>query len=300
MLATLVNEPFDDKEWVFETKWDGFRLVTEKRGETVTLWSRNGINVTTKYSVLLPALQKVEGSCVIDGELCALDAHGRSRFQLLQNALNEKAKLLYVVFDALFVGGNDIRQKPVLQRKEFLKALLPHDPLLRYSEHVAEFGKREFAKARRAHEEGVIAKRAAGLYFSGKRTREWLKFKAVHEQEVVIVGYTEPRRSRKFFGSLVLAVRDKANKRWIYAGHVGTGFDQAALKSIYETMQPLRTDKKPFDQKMKYESATTWLIPKLVGEVKFTEWTSEAEMRHPVFLGLRTDKKATDVIREQA
>ena len=299
MLATLVNEPFDDKEWVFETKWDGFRLVTEKRRETVTLWSRNGINVTTKYSVLLPALQKVEGSCVIDGELCALDAHGRSRFQLLQNALNKKAKLLYVVFDALFVGGNDIRQKPLLQRKEFLKALLPHDPLLRYSEHVAEFGKREFAKAQRAHEEGVIAKRAAGLYFSGKRTREWLKFKAVHEQEVVIVGYTEPRRSRKYFGSLVLAVRDKANKRWIYAGHVGTGFDQAALKSIYETMQPLRTDKKPFDQKVKYENATTWLIPKLVGEVKFTEWTSEAEMRHPVFLGLRTDKQALDVIREQ-
>jgi bifunctional non-homologous end joining protein LigD len=127
-----------------------------------------------------------------------------------------------------------------------------------------------------------------------------LKFKAVHEQEVVIVGYTEPRRSRKYFGSLVLAVRDKANKRWVYAGHVGTGFDQAALKSIYGTMHPLRTDKKPFDQKVKSENATTWLIPKLVGEVKFTEWTSDSEMRHPVFLGLRTDKKATDVIREQA
>jgi bifunctional non-homologous end joining protein LigD len=98
----------------------------------------------------------------------------------------------------------------------------------------------------------------------------------------------------------VLAVRDKANKRWVYAGHVGTGFDQAALKSIYEAIQPLRTDKKSFDQKVKYESATTWLIPKLVGEVKLTEWTSESEMRHPVFLGLRTDKKATDVIREEA
>ena len=180
-----------------------------------------------------------------------------------------------------------------LNAKKLLKALLPRDPLLRYSEHVAEFGKREFAKAQRAHEEGVIAKRATGLYYSGKRTREWLKFKAVHEQEVVIVGYTEPRRSRKYFGSLVLAVRDKAKKRWVYAGHVGTGFDQAALKSIYGTMQPLRTDKKPFDQKVKYENATTWLIPKLVGEVKFTEWTSESEMRHPVFLGLRTDKKAT-------
>jgi bifunctional non-homologous end joining protein LigD len=300
MLATLVNEPFDDKQWVFETKWDGFRLITERRSGTVTLWSRNGINVSKRYTVLLPALQKIEGSCVIDGELCALDERGRSRFQLLQNALNKKAKLLYVVFDALFVGGKDIRQKQLLERKEILKALLPRDPLLRFSQHVAEFGKREFAKAQRRHEEGVIAKRAAGLYYSGKRTREWLKFKAVHEQEVVIVGYTKPRRSRQFFGSLVLAVRDKENKGWVYVGHVGTGFGQAALKSIYETMQPLRTDKKPFDQKVKYENATTWLIPKLVGEVKFTEWTSDNEMRHPVFLGLRIDKKATDVIREEA
>ena len=300
MLATLVNEPFDNKEWVFETKWDGFRLITEKRGNNVRLWSRNGIDVTSRYAVLLPALQKIEDSCVIDGEICALDAQGRSRFQLLQNALNKNAKLLYVVFDALFVDGTDIRQTPLLERKKLLKALLPREPLLRYSEHVAKFGKREFAKAQRANEEGVIAKRATGLYYSGKRTREWLKFKAVHEQEVVIVGYTGPRRSRKYFGSLVLAVRDKAKKRWVYAGHVGTGFDQAALKSIYETMQPLRTDKKPFDQKIKDENATTWLTPKLVGEVKFAEWTRESEMRHPAFLGLRTDKKAIDVIREQA
>jgi len=218
MLATLVDNPFDDKAWVFETKWDGFRLITEKRGHAVRLWSRNGIDVTTRYAVLLPALQKIGGSSVIDGELCALDAQGRSRFQLLQNALNKKAKLLYVVFDALFVGGKDVRKKPLLERKELLKAQLPHDPLFYYSEHVAEFGKQEFAKAQRSHEEGVIAKRAAGLYYSGKRTREWLKFKAVHEQEVVIVGYTEPRRSRKYFGSLVLAVRDKAKKSWVYAG----------------------------------------------------------------------------------
>jgi len=188
MLATLVGEPFDDKDWVFETKWDGFRLVTEKRGVTVTLRSRNGINVTKKYAVLLSALKKIDAPCIIDGELCALDAHGRSRFQLLQNALSKKATLLYVAFDALFVDGKDIRKKPLLERKKILKALLPPDPLLRYSEHVAEFGRREFAKAQQAHEEGVIAKRAAGLYYSGKRTREWLKFKAVHEQEVVIVG----------------------------------------------------------------------------------------------------------------
>ena len=300
MLAMLVDEPFNDKKWVFETKWDGFRLVTEKHGHTARLWSRNGIDVTTRYAVLLPALQKIEGSCVIDGELCALDAHGRSRFQLLQNAFRKKARLLYVVFDALFVGGKDIRKKPLLERKKILKALLPRDSLLHYSEHVAELGKREFAKAQRAHEEGVIAKRVAGLYHSGKRTREWLKFKAVHEQEVVIVGFTKPRRSRQYFGSLVLTVRDKAKKRWVYAGHVGTGFDAAELKSIYEKMRPLQAGTKPFDQKVKHENETTWLIPKLVGEVKFTEWTSDGEMRHPVFLGLRIDKKALDVIREQA
>jgi bifunctional non-homologous end joining protein LigD len=117
MLATLVDEPFDDKEWVFETKWDGSRLITEKRGKTVRLWSRNGIDVTSRYAVLLPALQKVEGSCVIDGELCALDAYGRSRFQLLQNALNRKSKLLYVVFDALFVGGRDVRENRSLNAR---------------------------------------------------------------------------------------------------------------------------------------------------------------------------------------
>jgi bifunctional non-homologous end joining protein LigD len=300
MLATLVGHPFDDKKWVFETKWDGFRLITQKSGRIVRLWSRNGVDVTPKYAVLLPALQEIDGSCVIDGELCALDAHGRSRFQLLQNALNKKTTLLYVVFDALFVDDKDIREKPLLERKEILKALLPRDPLLRYSEHIAEFGKREFARAQQAHEEGVIAKYATGLYFSGKRTREWLKFKAVHEQEVVIVGYTEPRRSRKYFGSLVLAVRDRLKKRWVYAGHVGTGFDEAVLKSLFGTMQPLRTDRKPFHQKVKYENATTWLVPKLAGEIRFTEWTSDGEMRHPAFVGLRTDKKALDVVREQA
>jgi bifunctional non-homologous end joining protein LigD len=122
----------------------------------------------------------------------------------------------------------------------------------------------------------------------------------VHEQEVVIVGYTEPRRSRKYFGALVLAVRDKVKKRWVYAGHVGAGFDHAALKLLYRTMQPLHTNTKPFDQKIKNENTTTWLIPNLVGEVKFTEWTSDHEMRHPVFLGLRIDKRALDIIREQA
>ena len=251
----------------------------------------------------MPALRKIEGSCVIDGELVALDARGRSRFQLLQNANNAnkrktRAKLLYVVFDALFVGGRDLRKRPLLERKTALREILPHDPLLRYSAHVSEHGIRAFRKAKRRGEEGVMAKRAAGRYYSGGRTREWLKFKAVREQEVVIAGYTAPRRSRKYFGSLALAVRDKG--AWSYAGHVGTGFDAATLKSLYAKMRPLATGARPFAQRVKLERETTWLRPTLVCEVKFTEWTTGGEMRHPAFLGLRTDKKATEVVREEA
>lgn len=142
----------------------------------------------------------------------------------------------------------------------------------------------------------MIAKRAAGLYYSGKRTREWLKFKMMNVQEVVIVGYTAPRGSRKCFGALVLAVRQ--GSQWRYVGHAGTDFNEEMLQSLYKKMQPLKTIAKPVAAKVRDEAQTAWLRPQLVGEVKFTEWTDRGEMRHPVFLGLRSDKKATDVIRE--
>lgn len=297
MLATLVDEPFDSKEWVYETKWDGFRLIAEVKRGSVRLFSRNGIEVTARYPAIAEALLAVAEPCVIDGELVALDAKGRSRFQLLQNALrDERTRLQYCVFDLLFLGGKDVRGKPLLERKRLLKQVLPHTSLLRYSEHIEEKGIALFNKAKQAGLEGVMAKRAAGLYYSGKRTREWLKFKAVNEQEVVIVGYTAPRHSRKYFGALVLAVRE--GSQWRYVGHAGTGFDEEMLQSLYKEMQPLKTKAKPIAAKVKDEAQTTWLQPWLVGEVKFTEWTDRGEMRHAVFLGLRSDKKATDVIRE--
>jgi len=297
MLATLVDQPFDSKDWVYETKWDGFRLVAEVGRGSIRLFSRNGIEVTTRYPSIAQALRTITEPCVIDGELVALDAKGRSRFQLLQNALrDERTKLLYCVFDILFLGGKDMRRKPLLERKALLKQLLPRNSLLRYSEHIKEKGTALFKKAKQAGLEGVMAKRAAGLYYSGKRTREWLKFKAMNEQEVVIVGYTAPRRSRKYFGALVLAVR--TDSTWRYVGRAGTGFDEEMLRSLYEKMQPLKTQAKPFNVGVKGEAHTTWLRPRLVGEVKFTEWTTSGEMRHPVFLGLRSDKKATAVIRE--
>ena len=167
---------------------------------------------------------------------------------------------------------------------------------MRYSRHIKEKGVALFEKAKQAGLEGVIAKRAAGLYYSGKRTREWLKFKMMNVQEVVIVGYTAPRGSRKCFGALVLAVRQ--GSQWRYVGHAGTDFNEEMLQSLYKKMQPLKTIAKPVAAKVRDEAQTAWLRPQLVGEVKFTEWTDRGEMRHPVFLGLRSDKKATDVIRE--
>ena len=234
---------------------------------------------------------------MIDGELVALDANGRSRFQLLQNAEREKVRLLYCAFDLLYRGDEDLRGRPLIERKEVLEKLLPKDPLLHYSAHVWGDGIATFKRASRAGEEGVMAKLATSRYYSGERTSDWLKVNISLGQEVVIVGFTAPRRSREYFGSLLLAVRD--GKAWRYVGRAGTGFDREMLKSLHALMVPLITTTKPVAEKVPDAANTTWIKPKLVGEVKFTEWTAKGEMRHPVFLGLRTDKKATDVIREK-
>ena len=245
MLATLIDAPFDSPDWVFETKWDGFRLVARIEKRSVTLYSRNGLVVSDNYKPIAKALEKVKRDAVIDGELVAFDAHGISRFQLLQNALRTVTNLHYCAFDIMSEDGQDLRALPLAERKARLKKILP----------------------------------------KGKR------------QEVVIVGFTAPRRSRPHFGALVLAVRD--GKDWRYAGHVGTGFSHAALKSIYDKLSALRARTSPFKQKVKDEANTTWVKPRLVAEVKFTEWTDAGEMRHPAFLGLREDKRAEDVVREK-
>jgi bifunctional non-homologous end joining protein LigD len=296
MLATLTDKPFDDPDWVFETKWDGFRLMAEIKDGSVALYSRNLIDLSSRYPSICGALRKIEGFAVLDGELVALDAQGRSRFQLLQNAEREKVRLLYCVFDLLYRGDEDLRGRPLIERKERLEKLLPKDKLLHYSTHVWGNGIAAFKRAARAGEEGVMAKLSTSRYYSGERTREWLKVKASLGQEVVIVGFTAPRKSRQYFGSLLLAVRE--GKAWRYVGRAGTGFNRDTLKSLHALMVPLVTATKPVAEKVPDAANTTWIKPKLVGEVKFTEWTAKGEMRHPVFLGLRADKKATDVTRE--
>ena len=297
MLATLIDKPFDDPAWIFETKWDGFRLMAEIKDGEARLYSRNLIDLSRKYPSVCRALHGLGRFAVIDGELVALDAHGRSRFQLLQNAEREQVTLQYCVFDLLYLDDGDLRSRPLIERKELLASILPKDPLLHHSAHLAGNGIAAFKRATRAGEEEIMAKLATSYYYSGQRTRDWLKVKASHGQEVVIIGFTAPRRSRQYFGSLLLAVRD--GKTWRYVGRAGTGFDQATLKSLHERMVPLITATKPVAEKVPDLGNTTWVKPKLVAEVKFTEWTSKGEMRHPVFLGLRTDKKATDVVREE-
>jgi bifunctional non-homologous end joining protein LigD len=297
MLATLIDAPFDSKDWVFETKWDGFRLVAKAEDRSVTLYSRSGLIVSDNYKPIAKALEKTKKAAVIDGELVALDEHGVSRFQLLQNAFNTTAHLHYCVFDVMFLDGEDLRGLPLVERKKRLKALLPKDPLLIYSEHWPEHGKQLFREAEQQGLEGIMAKRSDSRYLSGARSKDWLKIKTGKRQEAVIVGFTAPKRTRPHFGALVLALRE--GKDWRYAGHVGTGFSHAMLEELHAKMLPLRMAKSPFKQRIKDEAVTTWIKPKLVAEIKFTEWTSGGEMRHPAFLGLRQDKKATDVVLEK-
>lgn len=297
MLATLTDAPFDDKGWVFEDKYDGFRMVAKIENGSVTLYSRNGIIISHSYVEVAQALEAVKGDAVIDGELVAIGKDGVSHFQLLQNALRHEAKLQYVAFDIMFQDGEDLRGLTLLERKKRLKAILPKHKLIAFSRHRAASGTKFFAEAERKGLEGIMAKHADSEYLSGARTDAWLKIKTSRRQEVVIAGFTAPRRTRPFFGALTLALRE--GNGWRYIGHVGTGFSHETLEDLHKKLVKLKTSKSPFAEKVKDEAVTTWVRPRLVAEVKFTEWTSSGEMRHPVYLGLRADKNAKDVVLER-
>jgi bifunctional non-homologous end joining protein LigD len=297
MLATLTDGPFDDAGWVFEDKYDGFRMVAKIEDGKVVLYSRNGKVISSSYFEVAKALRGVKSDAVIDGELVALAKDGVSHFQLLQNALRQEAKLLYCAFDLMFHEREDLRGLPLLERKRRLKDILPRHKLIAFSRHRNRYGMKFFEEAQRQGLEGIMAKRADSTYISGGRSADWLKIKTSKRQEVVIAGFTAPRRTRPFFGALVLAVREKNG--WGYIGHVGTGFSHKTLEELHCKLVKLKSAKSCFPTRVKDEAVTTWVKPSLVAEVKFTEWTSSGEMRHPVYLGLRTDKLAEDVMRER-
>jgi bifunctional non-homologous end joining protein LigD len=300
MLATAVDKPFSNKEWIYEIKWDGYRAMAAVNYGQVELYSRNNKSFNLKFPSVYEALKDIKASAVIDGEIVALDKDGKPSFQLLQNHKDEELNLVYYVFDILYLNGKDLKELPLVQRKEYLKALIEasKNNKISYSDHITEAGEEFFKAAEKQYLEGIMAKRSEGKYFSGKRTKEWLKIKTHKRQEAIICGYTEPKGSRKHFGSLILGVYDDQGKL-TFIGSSGGGFDQASLKSLKEKMDKLSTDTSPFSKRIKAKSKVTWIKPKLICEVKFTEWTNEGQMRHPVFLGLREDKKPKEIGFEQ-
>jgi len=297
MLATLVEEPFDGPEWVFEIKQDGYRAIAELRQGVVQLYSRNNLSFNRKFPSIAHSLQSLRADAVLDGEVVALDDQGRSYFQLLQNHLRSgQGSITYFAFDLLYLNGKDLRSLPLVQRKELLRDMLPQLPELRYNDHIPEAGSDFFELARQNNLEGIVAKRADSTYQTGRRSRDWLKIKIRQQQEAIICGFTEPRGSRKLFGSLVLGAYE--NNELIHIGFSGGGFDDKLLREISAKLQELAQPDSPFGTKVKADMPITWVKPVLVCEVSFSEWTDERLMRQPVFLGLREDKDPEAVIRE--
>ncbi len=297
MLAGTADEPFDREEWLFEIKYDGYRAIAEIESGKVKLYSRNQLAYNQKFVPVVQSLQKFPGDAVLDGEIVVVDEIGHPRFQWLQDYPNDKGELIYYVFDILYYGGRDLTSLPLIERKEFLKEILPPLTHLKFSGHVEKAGIAMFQQAELLGIEGIMAKNAESTYKQGRRSDDWLKIKAINRQEVVIAGFTEPRGSRKHFGSLITGIYK--NKKLTYVGHIGTGFDEKLLKHLYEKMKPLEQKTCPFSKVPVTNAPATWLKPKLLAEVSFTHLTQDGQMRHPVFLGLREDKAANHLKSEQ-
>src|SRR5438876_5203158 len=298
MKAQLVAEPFDNDRWLFEVKWDGIRLISFIDNGKVSLQTRSGRIVDNEY----PQLQAISGlvkvkQAVLDGEIVALDDEGRPSFQLLQNRERDKRPLQYVVFDIVYADGQRLFKVPLEDRKRLLRDVLRPSPLVRFSEHVVGEGTAFFRAARARRLEGIVAKLRDSPYLPGVRSSGWLKIKAVLQQEVVIGGFTAPRASRKYFGSLLVGVYEDG--KLAYTGHVGGGFDERSLAEVYKLMKPLIIKASPFSgPPPRANEKPTWVKPKLVAEVTFAEWTRDGVMRQPVFLGLRADADPREVRRE--
>ncbi len=313
-LATLAERPFSDPAWLYEIKYDGVRVLADRRGERVTLYGRSGQDATSRYPEVVRGLRALPiDRFVIDGEIVALDDAGRPSFQRLQPrmALTDprdvelaarRQPAVGVFFDCLVLDDRDLRRRPLVERKECLRLLVPPLGPVRYGDHVAGEGRAFFEAASAQRLEGIVAKKARSLY-SGGRTRDWIKIKCQKRQEFVIGGYTDPQGARGHFGALHLGLYDgpAAARRLVYVSKVGTGFDQAGLAAIWARLRPLARATPPFEAgAVPAGRGHHWVEPRLVCEVRFTDWTEDGGLRHPTFLGLRDDRKPEDCRRETA
>jgi len=301
-LATLVKEAPKGDEWLHELKFDGYRLLSHVQRGHVRLWTRNQKDWTEKFPGIVKALKSLKvQSAILDAEVVAMDSSGRSSFQMLQQAIHKTAGkgLVLEVFDVIYLEGFSLTRTPLVARKRVLEELMSTasgDRVLRYSDHVEGNGPKFFKQACDFGIEGIVSKLANSLYES-TRSHSWQKVKCLKRQEFVIAGYTLSDKGLPF-SSLVLGVYEKG--KLIYAGRVGTGFSNKLRAELKKTLDRLVRPTKPFAEIPKDPDLrrAVWTEPKLVGEVAFAEWTNENIIRHPSFQGMREDKKATEVIRE--
>jgi len=310
MLATLVDEPFDEAGWQYEIKWDGYRALSFLHKGKVEIKSRNQQSFTEKFYPVTRALENWKQDAVLDGEIVVVNKNGISDFGALQNWRSEAdGELQYYVFDLLWLNGKDLSQLPLSERRVILASLIPVDTIIKISESFTEKGTVFFETAKQIGLEGIIAKRTNSIYMAGIRSKDWLNIKAGKRQEMVIGGYTKNHHSSKLFSALLAGVYQHG--KLIYTGKIGTGFDTKTQKEMMALFKPLIIQQAPFDvlpdinKPSRFRpdpphATATWLKPTLVCEVNFTEMTSDGVMRHPSFAGMRTDKKAKNVIMEKA
>jgi bifunctional non-homologous end joining protein LigD len=309
-LATLTHERFSDPRWIYERKLDGERCLayidgSGADGSGVRLMSRNQQDVTSRFPEIAAALaEQKHGDLIVDGEVVAFEG-SQTRFGRLQQRLGiaspspellRQVPVYYYLFDVMYAEGRDTRSMPLLERKKVLQRSLAFTDPLRFTEHRVGDGEPYWEQACRDGWEGLVVKRADAPYAAG-RSRNWLKFKCQNAQEFVIGGFTDPQRSRVGFGALLLGYFDDAGDL-VYAGKVGTGFDARTLRDLHDKLIRLETSRSPFGKGKPPGRGVHWVQPQLVGEVTFSEWTRDGELRHPSYQGLRDDKSAQEVVRE--
>jgi bifunctional non-homologous end joining protein LigD len=321
MLATPASPPLTGAGLVFEPKYDGIRALVHvaprRGGADIRLWSRLGNEKTSQFPSVVQALeawgQKLKAPVLLDGELVALDPNGRpAGFQKLQGRIHlsdareverieHQQPVALILFDILRDGDEDVRGLALTDRRARLEQRLKPNATLRLSEQAPADGRALYDRAIAEGWEGLIVKEARAPYQSGRRSPTWRKLKVVNEQEFVIGGWTEPRQTRQYFGALLLGVHDDRHRdRLRYVGHTGTGFDQKELARVWTLLQARAAIESPFADRFKTNEPPHWVKPELVAQIRFTEWTADRKLRHPVYLGLRDDKRAADVVVETA
>ena len=298
MLSTLVDEPFDDDKWLFEIKWDGYRAIGSRQDDQVSLYSRAGNSFADHYPPVIEALRSLKHDVILDGEIVVTDQLGAPHFESLQNWRRDpKGQLYYYVFDILWCDGYDVRTMPLIDRKKLLESIVPSNSIIRYSDHLMRRGNTLFRAMQERHLEGIVAKKADSTYRENNRGNDWLKIKTHFRQEVVIGGYTEPRASRQYLGSLIVGVYNDEGEL-IYTGHSGGGIPDAQRKLLQQKLSRIERKTTPFSIEPKPNAPVHWVRPEIVCEMSFSEWTTDGVMRHPVFEGLRPDKAPHSIRRE--